>query len=241
MKKYALVTGASRGIGRAIALGLAEDGYDVVLTCRSNREAADAVAAEIQELGRSTVVAMFDVGDVAMAEDVLQTIMEQWGCPKILVNNAGITADGLFVRMKEDAWNSVLQTNLGGFFAVTRPVVKRMLKERYGRIINIASTSGERGNPGQVNYAASKAGLIGATRALALEIAKRNITVNAVSPGFIQTEMSEGLAEEELLNMIPSGRLGEPNEVAAAVRFLASESAGYITGQVLGVNGGLYT
>ena len=241
MKKYALVTGASRGIGRAIALGLAEDGYDIVLTCRSSREAADAVAAEIQEIGRSTVVAMFDVGDVSMAEDVLQTIMDEWGCPKILVNNAGVTADGLFVRMKEDAWNAVMQTNLGGFFAVTRPVVKRMLKERYGRVINIASTSGERGNPGQVNYAASKAGLIGATRALALEIAKRNITVNAVSPGFIQTEMSEGLAEEELLNMIPSGRLGAPEEVAAAVRFLASESAGYITGQVLGVNGGLYT
>ena len=241
MKNYAIVTGASRGIGKAIALGLASDGFDIMLTCRSNRKAADQVASEIAELGRSTVVTTFDVGDVAAAQDVVETVMAEWGCPKILVNNAGRTADGLFVRMKPDAWDDVMKTNLGGFYAMTRPVVKAMLKERYGRVINIASTAGERGNPGQVNYSASKAGLIGATRALALEVAKRGITVNAVSPGFIETEMSEGLAHEALLGMIPSGRLGSPADVASAVRFLAGETSGYITGQVLGVNGGLYT
>jgi len=241
MKHYAFGTGASRGNGKSSALGLAEHGYDIVLTCRSNREAADAVAAEIQELGRSTVVALFDVGDVAMTEDVVGSILNEWGCPKVLVNNAGVTSDGLFVRMKPEAWDQVIQTNLGGFYALTRPVIKHMLKERFGRIINIASTSGQRGNPGQVNYAASKAGLIGATKALALEVAKRNITVNAVSPGFIATEMSEDLNNDELLGMIPAGRLGSPEDVAACVRFLASEGAAYVTGQVLGVNGGLYT
>ena len=241
MTSRAWVTGASRGIGKAVALKLAKDGFDLTITYRSNEALALSVVEEIQGCGVDARAVCFDLGNSTEADSAVEKMLEQDGTPAVLVNNAGVTQDGLFPRMKREAWDQVLDVNLGGFYSMTQPVAKRMLKERAGRIINITSVSGQRGNPGQVNYAASKAGIIGATKALALELAKRGITVNAVSPGFIDTDMSEGLKTEELVKMIPAGRLGSPEDVAAVVSFLASESASYVTGQVIGVNGGLYT
>ena len=237
----ALITGASRGIGRSIAHVLAQSGHDLVLNYRSNTALAEELASELRQLGREIYLAKFDVGGGEATQTAVTELVKKVGCPDILVNNAGITKDGLFAMLGREAWESVLSTNLGSFYSVTRPILRQMLRRRSGRIISIASVSGVRGNPGQVNYSASKAGLIGATKALALEVAPRNITVNAIAPGFIETDMVKDLPMEDIISAIPMKRPGRPEDIAHAVAFLASESAGYITGQVLGVNGGLYT
>ena len=237
--QIALVTGASKGIGEAIARALAQTGRFVYLNFNSNREKAAAVLEDIIRNGGNGALLQFDVKSKEASEKAIEKIIMEKGKIDILVNNAGIRDDMLMIRMKKENWQTVLDTNLTGFFNVTRLAVKNMLPNRFGRIINISSTSGQTGQAGQVNYSASKAGLIGATKALAREIAKRNITVNAVAPGFIETEMTEGLPLKELEKMIPAGRLGKPCEVAATVLFLCSKDAGYITGQVIGINGGM--
>jgi len=240
--KVALVTGASRGIGRSICLSLAGQGCKIAAAGR-DQEALETVAADIRQLGADCLIV---TGDVSSAEDVERIIDEtrtHFGQLDILVNNAGLTRDGLLLRMKDEDWDAVLDANLKGAFMLTRAAAKIMTRQRYGRIINISSVVGEMGNPGQANYCASKAGLIGLTKSNARELAKRNVTVNAVTPGFITTAMTEALgdtARDELVSQIPLGRMGTPDDVAAAVVFLASEAAGYVTGQVLGVNGGMY-
>lgn len=240
---WALVTGGSRGIGRAICVRLAADGYDVLLTYKGNQTAAEETVALVHALGRQAEAIAFDVAKPSEVEQTLGGWMEANPDRKIevLVNNAGIRQDTLLMSMTDEQWDSVLDTSLGGMYSVTRQVLKGMLLARYGRIINIVSLSGLKGMPGQVNYSAAKAGMIGATKALAQEIAKRNVTVNAVAPGFIQTDMTAELNEKELAKMIPAQRFGTPEEVAAMVSFLASKDAGYITGQVISVNGGLYS
>ncbi len=241
-EKVALVTGASRGIGRAICLALASRGCRIAAAGR-DRDALEAVAAEISELGSEVLIV---TGDISCGDDVTRIIKEtreHFSRLDILVNNAGLTRDGLLLRMKDSDWDDVLNANLKGSFMLSRAAAKIMTKQRYGRIVNISSVVGEMGNPGQANYCASKAGLIGLTKSNARELAKRNITVNAVAPGFITTAMTEELgdkAREELVGQIPLGRIGTPEDVADAVVFLASEAAGYITGQVLSVNGGMY-
>lgn len=240
--KVVVVTGASRGIGREIALKFAAAGAQVVLSGRNEQNLQD-LAAEIEGAGGKALAV---AGDVARTEDVevlFQKAAETFQRVDILVNNAGITRDGLLLRMKDEDWDAVLDTNLKGAFLCTRAAAKLMSKQKYGRIVNISSVVGEMGNPGQANYCASKAGLIGLTKSVARELARRNVTVNAVTPGFIQTDMTDALPEKtriELSAMIPLGRLGEAAEVAHAVLFLSSESASYITGQVLGINGGMY-
>jgi 3-oxoacyl-[acyl-carrier protein] reductase len=238
-QKIALVTGASKGIGAAIALVLARDGYDIWLNYRADHAAAAAVGKAIGELGRSCRLLCFDVADPAAVKEALGPLLEKES-PCVLVNNAGFAKDTLMVWMGESEWKDVLSVHLDGFFLVTKLLLVGMLKKRAGRIINIASTSGQSGMPGQVNYSAAKAGLIGATKALAAESAKRKVLVNAVSPGFIETEMIDGLPLERILPMIPMGRVGKPGEVAEVVSFLCSDKASYITGQVISVNGGAY-
>jgi 3-oxoacyl-[acyl-carrier protein] reductase len=238
-QRIALVTGASKGIGAATALVLARDGYDIWLNYRSDHAAAAAVGKRIEELGRTCRLLSFDVADPQAVKDALAPLLEQES-PYVLVNNAGFAKDTLMVWMGESEWKDVLSVHLDGFFLVTKLVLVGMLKKRSGRIINIASTSGQSGMPGQVNYSAAKAGLIGATRSLAAETAKRKVLVNAVSPGFIETEMIAELPTERILPMIPMGRVGKPEEVAEVVGFLCSEKASYITGQVISVNGGAY-
>ncbi|HET6345809.1 MAG TPA: 3-oxoacyl-ACP reductase FabG [Myxococcota bacterium] len=237
---WAWVTGASRGIGRAIALELGRQGFDLVVTYHRQQEAAEVVVEALRAGGRTAHAAALDIASPE-AEAAVDGLIEAHGCPDVLVNNAGVTRDGMFAMMSRASWDSVVGTNLGGFYSVTRPVVRKMLRRRSGRIITLTSLSGQRGNAGQVNYAASKAGLIGATKALALELGPRNVTVNAVAPGFIATDMTAEVASEAIVASIPLGRIGTPEDVAAAVAFFASPGAAYITGQVLAVNGGLYT
>jgi 3-oxoacyl-[acyl-carrier protein] reductase len=239
--RVALVTGASRGIGRAIAMRLAAEGATVAAAARGEN-AASTVEAMRSAGGQAEAVAL-DVTDAGAIDAVVAGLLARHGRIDILVNNAGITRDTLLLRMKRDDWDAVIQTNLTAAFACAQAVIKPMVKQRAGRIINITSVVGQSGNAGQVNYAASKAGLIGLTKALALEVASRNITVNAVAPGLIDTDMTRAIADgahEDWAAKIPLKRLGTPEDVAAAVRFLASDEASYITGHVLAVNGGMY-
>jgi 3-oxoacyl-[acyl-carrier protein] reductase len=240
---YALVTGGSRGIGRAICVRLASIGYNVLINYKGNKAAAEETAALVKEQGRQAEILGFDVANKEVVEQTIAGWMDAHKGSKIevLVNNAGIRQDTLLMSMTGEQWSSVLDTSLGGMYAVTKAVLNGMLLSRYGRIINIVSLSGLKGMPGQVNYSAAKAGMIGATKALAQEIAKRNITVNAIAPGFIKTDMTEELNEKELAKMIPAQRFGTAEEVAALAGFLASKEAAYITGQVISVNGGLYS
>ena len=241
--RYALVTGGSRGLGRAICLRLSRQGYPVIINYKSNSEAALETKRLIEEQGGQAELLPFDVSDKEQVEKALDGWLEQHpeDYVAVLVNNAGIRRDNLMVFMQDDDWSSVLNTNLNSFFYVTRRLLKGMMTKRWGRIINVASLSGLKGLAGQTNYSAAKAALIGATKALAQEVAPRKITVNAVAPGFIATDMTSELNEEELKKMIPVGRFGRPEEVAAAVAFLAQEDASYITGNVISINGGLYT
>jgi 3-oxoacyl-[acyl-carrier protein] reductase len=241
--KYALVTGGSRGIGRAVCIRLAEMGFNILVNYLSNAEEAEKTLAMIREKGSDGELLRFDVSSQAETEEALG----QWQAAhegayiQVLVNNAGIRRDALIMWMKNEEWQDVMNTNLNSFLYVTRFLIKEMLMKKHGRIINVVSLSGVKGLPGQANYSAAKAGVIGATKAIAQEVAKKNVTVNAVAPGFIRTDMTKDLDESQLKMMIPMGRFGNPEEVAEAVGFLASEKASYITGTVINVNGGLYT
>jgi len=242
-KSYALVTGSSRGIGKAIALKLAAAGFHVLINYRSNHNEAKNTLAQIKELGGTAELLAFDVSDLK----AVQAALDQWQTNnpgtyiKVLVNNSGIRKDGLLMWMKDEEWSDVLNTNLNSFFYVTRHLIKNMLVNKSGRIINMVSLSGLKGLPGQTNYSASKGGLISATKALALEVARKKVTVNAVAPGFIQSDMTADIDENEHKKLIPMSRFGKAEEVADLVEFLASEKSSYITGQVISINGGLYT
>jgi 3-oxoacyl-[acyl-carrier protein] reductase len=240
MNKSVLVTGSSRGIGKAIALRLARDGYDIIVHCRSRRGEADAVAQTIVARGRQARVLQFDVGCRDETASVLTTDINEHGCYYGVVCSAGVIRDQVFPAMSGEDWDVVIKTNLDGFYNVLNPLIMPMVRRRApGRIVTLASVSGLIGNRGQVNYSAAKAGIIGATKALALELAKREITVNCVAPGLIETEMIGDAPLEEITKLIPARRIGKPEEVAAAVSFLISEDATYITRQVISVNGGL--
>lgn len=240
--QVAVVTGASRGIGRAVAMKLAGAGAAVVVTA-TTEEGAKRTADEIIAAGGKALALKVDVSVSAEVEGLFKEAVAAFGRLDILVNNAGITKDGLLLRMKESDWDAVIDVNLKGAFTCTREAAKVMSKARYGRIVNVSSVVGEMGNPGQANYCASKAGMIGLTKSVAKELARRNVTVNAVTPGFIETDMTHDLnekAKESLQEQIPMGRLGSADDIASAVLFLVSEGAGYITGHVLSVNGGMY-
>ncbi|MCD6526738.1 MAG: 3-oxoacyl-ACP reductase FabG [Desulfuromonas sp.] len=237
VRKIALVTGGSKGIGAAIAVALAQSGFDLWLNYRSDHDAAGQVKQAVEQAGGQCTLLPFDVADMDATEQALKPMLDQ-AVPFAVVNNAGFARDTLLALMSNKEWNDVLSVHLGGFFNVTRTVLPLMLRKRKGRIVNIVSTSGQTGIAGQTNYSAAKAGLIGATRSLAAEIAKRKILVNAVAPGFIETEMIEDLPMEHILPMIPLGRVGRAEEVAHMVDFLCSEKSSYITGQVFSVNGG---
>lgn len=240
MNKSILVTGSSRGIGKAIALRLARDGYDIVLHCRSQRAEADAVAQTIIGMGRVARVLQFDIGDRDQASTILLADVEEHGCYYGIVCNAGVARDNAFPAMSGEDWDIVLQTNLDGFFNVLNPLTMPLVRRRKpGRIVTLASVSGLIGNRGQVNYSAAKAGIIGATKALAIELASREITVNCVAPGLIETDMISDVPMEEALKMIPAKRVGKPEEVAAVVSFLMGDDAAYVTRQVISVNGGM--
>lgn len=242
-KKYALITGGSRGIGRAICIQLARDSaYSIIVNYKSNKQAALETLKEVENAGGKGELLPFDV---SAAEEV-KSALDNWheenkdAIIEVIVNNAGITKDGLFMWMKNEDWTKVINTNLNGFFNVTSYLIQKLLVHRYGRIINMVSVSGLRGTPGQTNYSAAKGAVVAATKSLAQEIAKRNITVNAVAPGFIKTDMTQELNEGELKKLIPANRFGEAEEVAHVVSFLASEKASYITGEVININGGIY-
>ena len=240
MTKSVLVTGSSRGIGAAIALRLARDGYDIVVHCRSRRKEAERVAQTAMDLGRGSRVLQFDIGDRAATAAALTADIEEHGCYYGVVCNAGIVRDNSFPAMSGEDWDLVLKTNLDGFYNVLNPLIMPMVRRRAaGRIVTLASVSGLIGNRGQVNYSAAKAGIIGATKALALELAKREITVNCVAPGLVETDMIKDVPLDEVVKLIPARRIGKPEEVAAAVSFLLSEDAAYITRQVISINGGL--
>lgn len=239
--KVAIVTGASRGIGRAIALGLAKEGADVVVTA-TTFESADKVAGEIEQLGRKALAFALNVTEIRECEALVKTALEKFSKIDILVNNAGITSDNLLVRMKEEEWDKVLDVNLKGVFNCIRASTKTLMKQRAGKIVNVTSVVGIIGNAGQANYCASKAGVIGLTKSVAKELASRNIQVNAVAPGYIETDMTkhlQGDVRQTLVNAIPLGRIGTPEDVAALVSFLASKNADYITGQIITVDGGM--
>jgi 3-oxoacyl-[acyl-carrier protein] reductase len=240
--QIAVVTGGSRGIGRAIAQALAARQAHVIINYVANQVAAEDTRASIEATGGKVSLRCFDVADAAGTEQAFKAILDEWGRIDILVNNAGVTRDGLVLRMKEEDWQQVLQINLSGMYHCSKAAIRPMIRQRRGRIVNITSVIGIIGNAGQVNYAASKAGAIGLTKALAKEVASRGITANAVAPGFIETEMTQGLSAEakaELIRQIPLGRWGTPQDVANCVGFLVSAQASYITGQVIQVNGGL--
>ena len=241
--KYALITGASRGLGKAVALRLAKDGFAVIINYQSNKEAAEETLKQVQEAGGTGELLPFNVAD----PKAIEAALESWQAAhpddyiSVLVNNAGIRKDNLMIFMQENEWSNVIDTTLNGFFYITRRLLKDMMTHRNGRVINMASLSGLKGLPGQTNYSAAKAALIGATKALAQEVAARKVTVNAIAPGFIATDMTKELNEDELKKLIPMGRFGKPEEVANLAAFLASDESAYITGQVISINGGLYT
>ncbi len=237
-KKVALVTGASRGIGKACAIELAKAGYDVAVSYAGNEEAANKTVAELKDLGVNAKAYKFDVSDKEACAKAVEEVLADFGKLDVLVNNAGITRDGLFMRMSAENWEAVINTNLCSAFYMTSPAIKTMIKQRSGCIINMSSIVGVMGNAGQANYSAAKAGLIGFTKSLAKELGSRNIRVNAIAPGFIQTDMTKDLDTEKIAEHIPLKRLGQPEDIAKTVRFLA-EDAPYITGQVIGVDGGL--
>ena len=240
--KVALITGASRGIGHAIALSLGREGFTVIGTA-TTQEGADKISEAFKTKGVQGCGMVLNVTHLESIETTMNTIKEKYGMPAVLVNNAAVTQDNLLMRMKEDEWNTVIDTNLTSIYRLTKMCLRDMLKARWGRIINIGSVVGSTGNPGQANYCAAKAGLIGFTKALAQEVGSRSITVNAVAPGFIETDMTKELPEESrnlLLKQIPMQKAGQPEDIAAAVTFLVSDSAGYITGQTLHVNGGMF-
>lgn len=242
--KYALVTGGSRGIGRAVCETLAKNtDYGILINYTSNQSAAEETKSLVEKHGNTAEILQFDVADKKAVDAILgnwkDKHKEDW--IEVLVNNAGITRDGLFMWMKEEDWSDVVEVSLKGFYNVTQSVVQTMLRKRYGRIINMVSVSGVKGTAGQTNYSAAKGAVVAATKALSQEIAKRNITVNAVAPGFIKTDMTADLNEEELIKLIPANRFGEVQEVAELVNFLASDKASYINGEVININGGIYS
>jgi 3-oxoacyl-[acyl-carrier protein] reductase len=238
--QVAIVTGASRGIGRAVALALAAEGANVVVNYANSSQAAEAVVAEIMAMGSSAIALQADVSKPDQVDALMNTVMEKWGRMDVLVNNAGIARDTLLLRMKLEDWQAVIDLNLTGVFLCTKAVSKVMLKQRSGRIINLTSVVGEMGNAGQANYSAAKAGVIGFTKTIAKEFAPRGITVNAVAPGFIATDMTADIKTDDILKFIPLGRYGQPEEVAGLIRFLAADpAAAYMTGQVINVDGGM--
>jgi len=242
-KSYALVTGGSRGIGRAICLALAEQGFDILINYKSNTAEAEITKSRVEEIGVGASLLPFDVANQQEVEDAVELWrnQNQDAYVQVLVNNSGIRKDALLVWMENDDWNQVINTNLNSFYYLSRLLIKDMIIKKAGRIINIVSLSGLKGLPGQTNYSASKSGVIGATKALAQEVARKKVTVNAVAPGFIKSDMTADLDEKEHKKLIPMGRFGEASEVADLVAFLASDKAKYITGQVISINGGLYT
>jgi 3-oxoacyl-[acyl-carrier protein] reductase len=239
MPKTAIVTGGTRGIGQAISIELARSGYHIVANYHSNAESARETEAAVAEAGGTIDTVAFDVADAEQAGQAMQDIIGRAATVDALVNNAGITADELFLMMKADKWHSVIDVALKGFYNVTKPVIKKMVRQKSGAIVTLSSVAGLMGNRGQVNYSAAKAGLIGATKSLASEVGRLGIRVNAVAPGLIETEMIQAVPVEALKQMIPMARVGRPEEVARVVRFLCSEDASYITGQVIGINGGM--
>ena len=239
-EKVAIVTGASRGIGKAAALALASQGAKVVVNYARSSEAAEATVNEITQAGGEAIALQADVSQAEAVDNLIKATLDKFGRIDVLVNNAGITKDTLLLRMKPEQWQAVIDLNLTGVFLCTKAVSKTMLKQRSGRIINIASVAGQMGNPGQANYSAAKAGVIGFTKTVAKELANRGVTVNAVAPGFIETDMTEDLKSDDIIKFIPLGRYGKPEEVAGTIRFLAADpAAAYITGQVFNVDGGM--
>lgn len=242
--KCALITGGSRGIGSAICQKIAQEGnYHILINYQGNQEAAEATLAKVKELGATGEIIKFNVADASEVTAVLTAWQEANpdAVVEVIVNNAGITRDGLFMWMSQEDWSNVINTSLNGFFNVTNFFIQKLLRNKYGRIVNMVSVSGVKGTAGQTNYSAAKGAVVAATKALAQEVAKRNITVNAVAPGFIRTDMTGDLDEKELAKLIPANRFGEAEEVADLVAFLASRKAGYITGEVININGGIYS